>query len=369
MRFILLLVILIFQTALYAQEPDKIISGIIQAQQPIKHIRAYTVRHDTLVTGHIRTMQGWVSLTADTADRIFGFRFFAAPEDGRSASIYDGQYSFIIDHEKKEFTKYSQPEMLDAIMGYPGGQLIWKDLMRIDTSTATGFRVHEDDQYYYLRILLPDITRYDVIKRSKELTISKKTFLPVAVRQHQETLGKVQDLYYSVSRIQVNEEGIAYDFSQERYPAGYKPEEDAPNKQLLALQGKKLPAFSLTGFDGSPLSSDDFKGKLILLDFWEVWCGPCVASMPRVKELYEKYKSSGLEVIGIIHQTEHLKTARLLLEKIKPGFKMALGNEQMKNIFSLQAVPLYILVNRTGNIVLVSEGFPETLEEMIRTYL
>ena len=91
--------------------------------------------------------------------------------------------------------------------------------------------------------------------------------------------------------------------------------------------------------------------------------------MPKVKALYEKYKSSGLEVIGIIHQTEHLKTARQLVEKFKPGFKMAMGNEQMKNDFSLQAVPLYILINRSGNIVLLSEGFPEMLEETIRTNL
>lgn len=369
MRFLILLLILTLQNSLYAQGYETVISRIIQAQKQIKHFRAFTIRHDTLVTGHIRTMRGWVSVSVSPADSIFGFRFFAEPEAGGSASIYDGQYSFFIDHSKKEYTKYSKPDLLDAITGYPGGQLICKDMIQLDTSTATGFRLYEDEQHYYLRILLPDITRYDVIKRSKELTISKKTSLPVAVRLHQETLGKVQDLYFSLSSIQINEEGISYDFSQERYPAGYKEEEQQPNKKLLALKGKKMPAFRLTGWDGSTLLSDDFKGKLVLLDFWEVWCGPCVAAMPRVKELYEKYQSSGLEVIGIIHQTEHLKTARLITEKIKPGFRMATGNEQMKIDFSLQAVPLYILIDRSGKIVMVSEGFPEILEEQIRTYL
>lgn len=369
MRFLILLLVLILDTSLYAQGHESVISRIIQAQKKIKHFRAYTIRHDTLVTGHIRTMKGWVSVSTDPADSIFGCRFFAEPEGGGSASIYDGQYSFFIDHTKKEYTKYSNPDLLDAITGYPGGQLFCKDMIRIDTSTAIGFRLYEDEQHYYLRILLPDITRYDVIKRSKELTISKKTYLPIAVRQHQETLGKVQDLYFSISGIHINEEGIAFDFSKERYPAEYKEEEQESNQKLLALQGKKLPAFRLTGWDGSTLLSDELKGKLVLLDFWEVWCGPCVASMPRVKELYEKYKSSGLEVIGIIHQTEHLKTARQLIDKINPGFRMVLGNEQSKIDFSLQAVPLYILINRSGNIVMVSEGFPETLEETIRTYL
>lgn len=369
MRYALLILLLGFDMVAVSQQPTELITRILQAQQSIKHIRTFTTRHDTLVTGHIRTMKGWVNVSADPADRIFGFRFYAVPEENQSACIYDGQYSFFIDHQKKEFVKYSNPEMLDAITGYAGGQLIWKDMIRIDTSTATGFQLRDDDQFYYLRILLPDITRYDVIKRSKELTISKMTFLPIAIRQHQETLGKVQDLFYRNSEIQINENGIAYDFSKERYPAGYKEEEKVTNKKQLALQGKKLPGFKLTGFDGSILLSDGLKGKLVLLDFWEVWCGPCIESMPKVKALYEKYKSSGLEVIGIIHQTEHLKTARQLVEKIKPGFKMAMGNEQTKNDFSLQAVPLYILINRIGNIVLISEGFPEILEETIRTNL
>lgn len=369
MRIALFILLLGFHLVAGSQQPAGLISKILQAQETIKHYRAFTTRHDTLVTGHIRTMKGWVNATVDPADRIFGFRFYAVPEENQSASIYDGQYSFFIDHQKKEFVKYSNPEILDAIMGYPGGQLIWKDMIRIDTSTATGFQLREDDQFYYLRILLPDITRYDVTKRSKELTISKKSYLPVACRQHQETLGKVQDLFFSNSEIQINAAGMAYDFSMERYPAGYKEEEKPANKKQLALQGKQVPVFNLTGFDGSTLLSDDLKGKLVLLDFWEVWCGPCIESMPKVKALYEKYKSSGLEVIGIIHQTEHLKTARQLVEKFKPGFKMAMGNEQMKNDFSLQAVPLYILINRSGNIVLLSEGFPEMLEETIRTNL
>lgn len=369
MRYVLLFLFLGMQHALTAQEPDWLISRVLQAQKEIRHIRVFTTRHDTLVTGHIRTLSGTVNISVAPADRIFGFHFFAVPEAGKAASIYDGHYSFFIDHEKKEFTKYSHPELLDAITGFPGGQLVWKDLVRLDTSTATRFTVREDAQFYYLNIQLPDITRYDVTKRSKELTISKTNFLPVAMRQHQETLGKVQDLYYQNARMQLNEAGIAYDFSEERYPAGYQEAEKAPNKKLLALQGKPLPAFQLVKFDGSPLLSEDLKGKLVLLDFWEVWCGPCVASLPRIKELHEKYKGAGLEVIGIIHQTDHLKTARLIEVKFRPGFTMAAGNEKTRNDFSLQAVPLYILVNRKGEIVLVSEGFPEILEERIRTYL
>lgn len=369
MRILFVFSFFFLPLVLPAQRPEEILTQVILAQKKLQHLRCYTERHDTLVTGHIRSMQGWANISVDTTDPVFGFRFYAEQNDGNDVSLYDGQYSFHIDHRNKEFEKQSNRALLDAITGYPGGQLIWQDQVRVDTSTSTGFSLRSDDAFYYLRILLPDITRYQVSNRYKELTISKKTLLPVALRQHQETLGKVQDLNYKSSRMQVNEEGIAYDFSKERYPAGYKEAEQVQNKKQQLLLGKKLPEISLVGFDGTPLPPVDLNGKLILLDFWEVWCGPCVESMPRVQGLYEKYKVKGLEVFGIIHQTEHLHAAKKLLEKIKPGFRMVRGNDKMKNDFSLQAVPLYILADRYGVIVLVSEGYPENLEEMILRYL
>lgn len=369
MRYTFLSFVLLCFQILTAQKPLEIIAKVQQAQQSVRSLYYTCERHDTLVTGHVRTLTGRVQLTMLPGDTIFGFKFHAVPDNVNGESIYDGHNSFYIDHGKKEYTRYTTPEMLEAITGYQGGQLICEDLTRIDTTSATGFSIRSDNENYYLTIFLPDITRYDVTKRTKEITISRTTLLPVAIRKHQETLGKVQDLYWKITSPEINKPGTEYDFSIQRYPENYLPAEKRQNKQLLSLQGKQLPAFSFISFDGKEVTTNSLKGKLVLLDFWEVWCSPCVASMPKVQALYDKYRQQGLEVMGIIHQAEYIESAKLLIKKMNALFPMLTGNNQTKAIFSVNAVPLYVLADRNGTIVLVSEGYPDMLEEIIKKYL
>lgn len=66
-----------------------------------------------------------------------------------------------------------------------------------------------------------------------------------------------------------------------------------------ALIGKPLPDFSATDLDGKPISLQDYRGKVVLLDFWAVWCGFCVLEMPNIKKVYDTYKNQGFDVIGV----------------------------------------------------------------------
>ena len=69
--------------------------------------------------------------------------------------------------------------------------------------------------------------------------------------------------------------------------------------QSDALVGKKAIAFNVKDLDGNDLSLEKYRGKVVLLDFWAVWCGPCIAEMPNVKQVYEKYKDANFQIIGI----------------------------------------------------------------------
>src|SRR5215510_628056 len=71
------------------------------------------------------------------------------------------------------------------------------------------------------------------------------------------------------------------------------------NGASAADNEKPLPAIKLQDFEGKAISSDQFKGNIIVLDFWATWCGPCIAEIPSLNRLQEKYASKGVKVVGV----------------------------------------------------------------------
>jgi len=370
MRKTLFTVILfLFGAILNAQTVNELIKQVQFSQQKLQSASYSLVRKDTLVTGTSRIIKGQAKLTVLPADTIFGFKFWAIKEGVKHESIYDGASAFDINHDKKLFNTISDPEWLPHFLDNYGGQVVLTNLVKIDTSGAVDFKLTQDATYYYLRMTLPDITQYEVSNRSKTLIIDKKLLLPVGMIHRQETLGKIQDLNYKINKIEINNPSLCYDFSALRYPEDYTREGGQRNNKMVTLKDQTAPSFSLNSFDGSTVSSGKFKGKLVLLDFWEVWCGPCLESMPKVQQFYDKYKSKGLEVYGVVHEKEHLDAAKNLVQKRKISFPMLLGDEQTKKKYSIDGVPLYVLINKEGKIIMVSQGFSPLLEEEIQKNL
>lgn len=71
-------------------------------------------------------------------------------------------------------------------------------------------------------------------------------------------------------------------------------------QKLLALIGQPAPELQIESWtNGSPLTSDELKGKVVLLDFWAIWCGPCIATFPHLREWQETYSDKGLVIVGM----------------------------------------------------------------------
>ena len=65
-------------------------------------------------------------------------------------------------------------------------------------------------------------------------------------------------------------------------------------------EGQQAPSFKLTLFDKSKLKSDELKNKVIVINYWATWCGPCKAEMPMMSQFYHTHKNKGLEMFGVI---------------------------------------------------------------------
>jgi len=106
-----------------------------------------------------------------------------------------------------------------------------------------------------------------------------------------------------------------------------------------------------------------------LLDFWEVWCGPCLSAMPGIQKLSDKYKSRGLRVIAITCDSAQMAPAKEYFKKRKYSFSGASGEAAVSEKFGVGAIPHYVLINRKGEIVFSGNFTEGEIEEAIKSVL
>jgi RNA polymerase sigma factor (sigma-70 family) len=139
-------------------------------------------------------------------------------------------------------------------------------------------------------------------------------------------------------------------------------------KELVGTQ----PAPALDGqawFNGpAELALEKLRGKVVLLDFWGAWCGPCVAKLPRSEELYQKYKERGLVVIGV-HSAYTAEKLRAILEEKKITFPVVHDRGATAERYAIEAWPTYFLIDKAGKVVWGFKHDPpeeKQIEELLR---
>ena len=135
------------------------------------------------------------------------------------------------------------------------------------------------------------------------------------------------------------------------------------------IMGKKAPDFELEDVNGSKVSLDDFEGKVVILDFWAVWCGPCQVSLPLFQSLADKYGSRGLEVIGlhVEDRTPPTDEIKQYLEDRNVKYTHLISTWEVDEAFMVYAMPTTYVLDRRGRIQKRHVGFnprttPQSLE-------
>jgi peroxiredoxin len=149
-------------------------------------------------------------------------------------------------------------------------------------------------------------------------------------------------------------EQIKRDFPNSK-PAGVLRRIELTEKvHALLVEGSAFPDFSQKDTGGTLRSPSAFKGKVLLIDFWATWCGPCVKELPNVLKIYEKHHPEGFEVIGVSLDREPEKLLSYIKEHELPWPQILDERESDDALavkYGVSAIPSTFLIDRQGRII------------------
>jgi peroxiredoxin len=125
------------------------------------------------------------------------------------------------------------------------------------------------------------------------------------------------------------------------------------------------PDFTLRSAEGGNLRLAEQRGRVVLVNFWATWCGPCKVEMPHLSRLYEKYRSAGFVLLGI-NIDEDPKQAVALATRMGLKFPVLLDTDKaVSRRYALDSMPATVIVDRDGKVRHVHRGYRDGME---RTY-
>jgi peroxiredoxin/Cu/Ag efflux protein CusF len=147
--------------------------------------------------------------------------------------------------------------------------------------------------------------------------------------------------------------------------AAIEPVGDHPSPNLTSFPA---PAFTLPALSGAPIRLSDFRGKVVLLNFWVTWCGSCRAEMPTIDALHRRYKNRGLEVLAVnLDAPTTSSKVQAFVDQLGVTFRVGLDPSSfIARTYRVAGLPTTYLIDRTGNVVVQEVGARDWLDAVSR---
>jgi cytochrome c biogenesis protein CcmG/thiol:disulfide interchange protein DsbE len=132
------------------------------------------------------------------------------------------------------------------------------------------------------------------------------------------------------------------------------------------------PDFTLPAVDGSMVSMSDYRGKVVLVDFWATWCPPCQEMIPVLSKLNKRYSDKGLVILGVSLDRDGLEVLGSFVHENMIPYKVIMGDTKIGNAFGgVSTIPTLYIVDRDGRLVRKLTGYHSfgQLEEQVKRYL
>ena len=136
------------------------------------------------------------------------------------------------------------------------------------------------------------------------------------------------------------------------------PAQPSPNTKVSSTL-KSAPDFNRKDLTGKPIHLANYKGKVVLLNFWATWCGPCLAEIPRFSAWQQKYGPQGLQVVGISMDDDDAPVLHVY-RKYQLTYPVLMGDEHLGELYGgVLGLPITFLLDPQGKIVARYQGEPD----------
>ncbi|NTV49136.1 MAG: TlpA family protein disulfide reductase [Geobacteraceae bacterium] len=137
--------------------------------------------------------------------------------------------------------------------------------------------------------------------------------------------------------------------------------------------GQTTPNFKVTSTAGQTISQENYRGHVLVIDFFATWCLPCRQSIPHLVEMNRKYGKQGLEILGLSMDEDGERAVKAFADEFRVNYPLALARDSVTVEFGVRSIPVMYLIDKKGKIEKIYRGYSSeiarSMEQSIKRLL
>lgn len=301
--------------------------------------------------GNVNTFNGKEIKMLDVDERTL---FVAdTSEDALNYIMGIGINFYIMKHlassrNKPEFNNYSYKFLKDTTLDK-------QDCYQVEIYAGDNLKSNSSDEYKIVRDSA-------VLSISKSDNLIRRYYRAVTLKDGRE---QIEDQLFSNIETGLPIDDLMFDIS---LPNGFKlitPKDQKSKDEGLLPIGSDAPKWVLGDENGKEYRLSQYKGKVVVLDFWGTWCKWCKKAMPKIQEIYKEFKDKDVAVFGISCQEPPNTNPAEYMKKVGAEYQLLVQGDEVANHYKIKGYPTLYIVDKNGKIAFRFVGYSDKMKEKL----